>query len=458
MRKRLIVCFCTATLAALPITIAYPVDANSTTETLLQQAEDLTKAGRFDAAAEVYSQALEKRSGSDRLTIESADLLRKQANCFIRREQWPQATKCLERALFIYEFNDKPNVNRNRLAKRPYYYKQDYFAPATAAVLGEYADALSKNNQPEKATLARDLATKLQRKSEVPASKIEEWKKLLLEAVPEDDGWSDKADAKFQVALQYAQKLEPESAPVVTTLWGLSNWYASRSKYAEAARTCATALSLQEKLLGESNPALYDFLCNYAAVCRKAKDYSKAEELYKRALAIYAAQIPDSDLLGIHNSMLDMYKEQGSIDKATAIKEKLVKAIETTNPTSKSAADGSRQLLEMYLQTNRFDLAEQALSKAIELDKKNGRETKLSDLTGMADIKTKLQKYSEAETLYKAAIQKCQQERLRDFDVCLEKYAIMLRASDRTTEAEATEARARQFRIEGGRKLWHPSN
>lgn len=153
-----------------------------------------------------------------------------------------------------------------------------------------------------------------------------------------------------------------------------------------------------------------------------------------------------------------MYKEQGRIDKATAIKEKLVKAIETTNPTSKSVADGSRELFEMYLKTNRFDLAEQALSKAIELDKKNGRETKLSDLTGMADIKTKLQKYSEAETLYKAAIQKCQQERLRDFDVCLEKYATMLRTSDRATEAEATEARARQFRIEGGRKLFHPSN
>ncbi|MBY0546331.1 MAG: tetratricopeptide repeat protein [Candidatus Obscuribacterales bacterium] len=457
MRKKLIIWLCTATLTVLPIDCQCPVRAN-TAEPLLEQAEELAKAGKFDAAAEIYGQALEKCNGSARLNIESADILRKQATCFARREQWSQAAKCLERAVFIYEYNDKPNVNRNRQSKLPYYYKQDYFAPMTAAVLGEYAEALSKNNQPEKATSARDLATKLQHKSEVPAGKIEEWKKLILEAAPENDGWSDKADAKFQVALQYAQKLEPESAPVVTTLWGLSNWYASRSKYADAARTCATALSLQEKLLGESNPALYDFLCNYAAVCRKAKDYSKADELYQRALAIYAAQIPDSELTGIHNSMLDMYREQGLIDKATAIKEKLVKSIETANPTSKSVADGSRQLLEMYLKTNRFDLAEQALSKAMELDKKGGRETKLSDLTGMADIKTKLQKYAEAETLYKSAIQMCQQERLADFDVCLEKYAAMLRANDRATEAEATEARARQFRIEGGRKLWHPSN
>ncbi len=461
------------TVGILVLTVLFMVPAqaigvDAKTTALVKEADDCRQQGQIDRAIDLYGTAFSNCANLEQTKCEAADILRSKARCYLQQNNLQQAANALRHAVFIYELNERPNIDANRKAKLPHYYKEDFYAPQCAAVLTEYAAVLTKLNKNDEAATATGLAEKLNRKSGDPSETVAEWKKKLGEAIPETTAsysttaWSDKAEEKFKQLVELGKKFEPASARLVTTYWGFSNWYVTRAKFKEAEQPCSSALAVAEGALGISNPAICDLLCHYANICRRAKNYPKAEDLYKRALSIYSQQLPDTDsnVIAVLTAMQSILKDQGTAQSAKALelKERLSPdAIHTTASVGQTpkAADQNRDLLTLYMANGKYDQAESSLKKVMEFDQTNNEKIALTDLIALADVKCKLKKYAEAEQLYKAARDRCIQERLRQYDVVLEKYAELLRLCDRMEEADNMDAEARQFRLDGKKKLYH---
>jgi hypothetical protein len=448
------------------ISLAILVVTNSSTvaalepkiEALVKQADDCRQQGQFDQATALYGKAFAQCS--DRNTCAAADILRNQARCYIQQGNWKQACDALQHAVFIYELNLRPDVNANRKALLPAYYKVDFHAPECAAVLSEYSTALKRLNKNDEANKADELASRLKRKSEEAASDAEEWKKLLLEVVPDTHhtAWSATADEKFKKLVEFEKKFPRESARMMTTWRAFGNWYFARKKYKEAEQSYALALGIAEKTLGKGNPALGELICQQARVCTAGKEFKKSEELYKNVLAMYSPILPDSDsnMIEVILELQNLYKEQGEADglKALELKERL-STDATKNASTPKAADQNRSLLSLYLKNGKFEMAERSLKNIIAFEESTEGSASIQDVIALAEVECHLKKYPEAEELFKSAQSRCAKERLRLYDEVLDKYAEMLRECNRTTEAETLEAQARQFRLEGLKKLYH---
>lgn len=434
---------------------------DSKVATIVRQADDAKQQGQLDKALEFYGSAWSKCSPFEQTKCDAADILRSQARCYVQLKSLKQAETALRKAVFIYELNQRPDINTNIKAILPHYYEEDYYAPQCAAVLYELADVLTQSGKKDEANEIVVLANKLNRKSGDPADAVAAWKKKFQEAVPDTrtTAWSDKADEKFKQLLETGKTFEPGSARLATSWWGFSNWYVTRSKFKEAEQACANALGVAEQTFGPANPAIGDLLCHYANVCRKAKSYAKSDELYKRALTIYTKQLPDTDsnVAAILTSMQDLLRDQGlgQGQRAIEIQQRIAPDTSQSVAQTKKVADQNRDLLALYMTNGKYDQAEQSLKKAMEFEQTTNGRVSLKDMVTLADIKCKLKKFAEAEALYKAARDRCANERLRQYDEILEKYAEMLKQCDRVAEAEDLEAEARQFRIDGKKKLYH---
>lgn len=441
------------------ISEAGALDAKSLS--LVKQADDCKQQGQIDAAIDLYAKAFSTCSSFEQTKCDAADILRTEAECFAQKSNLNQACELLKRVAFIYELNERPNIDAMRKANLPYYYKEDYYSPTCATVLTRYADILSKLNKQSEASTVSALAQKLQRQSIDEPDVVADWKKKFFEAVPNTTttAWSDKADEKFKVLVELAKKFDPASARLTTTWWAFSNWYVSREKFKEAQAASANALSVAERTFGANSPALCDLLCYHANVCRRAKDFAKSEEFYKRALAIYSSQLPDtnSNVVGVLASLQDLYRDQGLAQgqKALEVRQRLSPDAAKSQIDTRRGAEQNRDMLSLYVANGKYEQAEATLSKVMEFDRAANGKNSLADILALAEVKTKVKKYSEAEQLYLSARQRCISERSNQYDVVLEKYAALLRECAREEEAEHLEAEARQFRLDGKKKLFH---
>ncbi|MGH7187049.1 MAG: tetratricopeptide repeat protein, partial [Pseudomonadota bacterium] len=120
------------------------------------------------------------------------------------------------------------------------------------------------------------------------------------------------AETAFNAAIAEAEKSGPTDPRLAESLFQLAIVFRDQGKLAEAIPLLQRALDIREKTQGPEHPDLGPILSNLAGLRIAADDYAAAEQLYRRAFAIYQ-KLPDigEALAQIVNSIAGIYYVQG---------------------------------------------------------------------------------------------------------------------------------------------------
>jgi len=222
----------------------------------------------------------------------------------------------------------------------------------------------------------------------------------------------------YPAALVEAQKLETAvrarfgvSHPVYgAALSTLAMAYSKQGKYADAEDLYKRALAIFEKARGTSQDLLAETLYNLANVYIHQGKYADAENLYKRALAIYE-KVPGTSqgvMANVLSSLGLVYDKQGKYadadglyKRALAIREKM---LGTDHP---DVANILNNLAAVYVAQGKYADAEGAYKRVLAIyEKARGKvHTDVGQtLYNIAVLYQKQGKYANAEGLYKRAL------------------------------------------------------
>ena len=234
------------------------------------------------------------------------------------------------------------------------------------------------------------VALGLLRKDE---GKLDEAENLVRQGIEIDKGTSttpahDKARsmvalgsvlevrAKYDQAaliLEEALKLEPQNreATVETaeSLSELANVYFYQGKYEQSEALNNQALQIDQRLLGEDNPAVAQELNNLGAIAMNRGDYRTSEAFYRRALKIveswYGTDHPETAAnLTALAQPLTFDKEN---DEAQSLLERALAIQRHVNgPVNSTVATTQNQLGILAFQRKKFDVARGYFSQAME--------------------------------------------------------------------------------------------
>ncbi|QNI71996.1 tetratricopeptide repeat family protein [Cyanobium sp. NS01] len=186
--------------------------------------------------------------------------------------------------------------------------------------------------------------------------------------------------------------------------------YVNQAEYSKAEPLYERALAIWEKRLGPEHPTTAIGLNNLAGLYEDQGYYSKAEPLYVRALSIKEKSLgpehPDT-ALGLNNLAL-LYSNQGEYSKAETLYERALaiweKSLGSEHP---DVATSLNNLAGLYNNQGEYSKARPLYERALAISEKIlGREhpdtaTKLNNL---ALLYSNQGEYSKAETLYERAL------------------------------------------------------
>ena len=131
----------------------------------------------------------------------------------------------------------------------------------------------------------------------------------------------------FEDALKEAKKFGDEYPRYATSLNNLALLYYTLGDYTKAEPLYARSLAIFEKALGPDHPDVATSLNNLAELYRTLGDYAKAEPLLKRSLAIWEKKLgPDHpEVATCLENLADLYRTTKRIEEAEKLEERAAK-------------------------------------------------------------------------------------------------------------------------------------
>ncbi len=184
----------------------------------------------------------------------------------------------------------------------------------------------------------------------------------------------------------------------------------AQGKYAEGAEMATQLLEAEEKAFGPTHPNVAVALINLAVFYMRLENYSDAEPLYKKALAILEkSQGPNhSDVAHALNHLAEFYVLQKKYSEAEPLYEKSLAIYEKARgPNHPDVAVVLLNLANLYSQREWYSEAEPLYKKSLAiLEKSQGpnHSDVAHALNGLAEFYVLQKKYSEAEPLCKRSL------------------------------------------------------
>ena len=242
----------------------------------------------------------------------------------------------------------------------------------------------------------------------------------------------------------------PESPDVASILNSLGGLYAGRGELDKAEPLLQRALAIREKVLGSGNPAVAETLNNLAIIKATRGSYAEAEPLFRRGLAIREAALPPDhpdiaanlEALAVLALRQKRYAEAEPLQRrAVAIQEK------TLGPDHPKLGYSLSNLAWICARLGRQEEAETLFRRSLAVREKalgpNHPEVAKS-LSDLASFYLESKRPAPAEQLFRRALDIQERELSPTHPVLLEtleRYAPLLRAQGKETEAAALEAR-----------------
>ncbi len=254
-----------------------------------------------------------------------------------------------------------------------------------------------------------------------------------LAAVYGSEGRLEESESLYKSALAIDEKdLGKDHLDVAMSLANMSTLYCNQGRFNEAEPLCKRALSIIERALGPDNTDVAMALSNLASTYLSQRKYQEAQPLYERALSIYeAAENPSHiELWRGLNNLANVYRLQGKTEQAAELRKRALAM------NQKAAASAP--------------IVRQALSMNEKIYGPNHKETAIS-LSDLASIYQQQGKNSEAEQLYKRAIEILKSPNQADHETLANvftDYAELLRKTYRQGAASVMDNMAMQLRGE----------
>ncbi|HKZ21636.1 MAG TPA: tetratricopeptide repeat protein, partial [candidate division Zixibacteria bacterium] len=217
-----------------------------------------------------------------------------------------------------------------------------------------------------------------------------------------------EAEVVFKRALSIREKvLGAEHLDVTRTLNGLASLYQYQGKYAEAEIFYQKILSIRERVLGPQDPRVARTLNNLAALYTDVGRYAEAENFYRRAIAIQEQSLGPMhlDLPTALNNLANLCQEVLKYTEAETLYKRALyireKGLGAEHP---GAAMIMNNLAELYLVQGKYSRAESLCTSALAIRQKIlGPDHPLyaASLHILANLFLYQQKYTEADSLYK---------------------------------------------------------
>jgi tetratricopeptide (TPR) repeat protein len=186
--------------------------------------------------------------------------------------------------------------------------------------------------------------------------------------------------------------------------------FEAQGKYADAEELFKRALAIYEKARGASQPIVANTLNNLAAVYDEQGKYADAEGLYKRTLAIREKTLGKNhpDLADTLGNLAIVYMEQGKYADAEGLFKRALAIFEKVlGQGHPRVATTLNNLAAVYRQVGKYADAEAQYKRALAIrEKALGKDHPdvASTLNNLAIVYREQAKYADTEALYKRAL------------------------------------------------------
>lgn len=328
--------------------------------------------------------------------------------------------------------------------------------PEAARLLDQAGSYLKERGRYKQASPLYELALKIREKAlEGAHHDVAESINNLAWLLKDTDRHAD-AELLYRRALEIDEKsFGPEHPAVARDLNNLALLLKDTNRREEAERLFRRALAIHEKSPG--HPDVATDLNNLAWLLKDTNRHAEAEPLFRRALSIDKSFGPGHPALARDlNNLAWLLKETGrSREAELRFREALSIDENSCGLEHPDVARDLNNLAWLLKDTDRREEAERLFRRALGIDEKScGPEhpAVARDLNSLALLLKDTNRYAEAAQLFARALGILENvlgpERRAEVATCLENYALCLRATDHSAEAEPFESRAQKLRAE----------
>jgi len=264
-----------------------------------------------------------------------------------------------------------------------------------------------------------------------------------------------EADVLYREALDIAERtLGPDHPEVAGKLNNLAVSLSNQGRAVEAIPLLERTIAIWDDDLGPEDPKLARALNNLAEIYREQGDFAEALPLHTRSLSIrervYGPDHAES-AVSLHN-LANLYRDQGRYaDAEPFYRRSRTIWEEQLGPGHPRLSTSYFAAAELYRRQGRDAEAEPLYLRSLAIDEPTlGANHYLvaETMIRLAHVYREQGKFADAESLYERAVtglegRPGQEARLAE---ALEGHARLLRATDRTDQADALDARVRELR------------
>lgn len=269
--------------------------------------------------------------------------------------------------------------------------------------------------------------------------------------------WQDKhlaAEALYVQAVHIREHtLTPHDPSLAFSYANIGAFYHEIGKYGLAEHYKRKALAIREQILEAEHPDIISSLDILATTLIEQEKYIEAEQLCLRAIKIGESKLSSHELISCYNTLGKLYYKQGDYVKAEPACERALHMREELYGLEHSiVAQSLTNLAQVYRIRGKYTEAEALLERALHIRLKAfGSEHfhVAHTLFALARLYSDQDMYEKAEPLFLESLRIREhfwQPNHPDIALSLEQYAQLLRKTNRTSEAEALEARAQAIR------------
>jgi tetratricopeptide (TPR) repeat protein len=184
-----------------------------------------------------------------------------------------------------------------------------------------------------------------------------------------DYGYSEQL---FRSAVQEAERTNPESVELAICLMGLAQLYGSQWQYDKCEHNFKRALSILQTVLPKDDPAVVRCLKEIALMYQVQSKYTEAEAYYRQVLEILAAEPePRHELSEVVAALVEIFKDQGRFNEAEVAQRRLIEITEKLmGPDHPELAQHMIDLAELYDDNAKYDKAADWLRLAVQITRK----------------------------------------------------------------------------------------
>ena len=220
---------------------------------------------------------------------------------------------------------------------------------------------------------------------------------------PQAEFWYKKAHTTAQ------ERLPAQHPDTTVILNGLALLYKSQGKYNEAETLYKEALTIERAIL-PNHLKLATTLNNLAQLYKSQGKYNEADPLYQEALIIGRASLsPNAPLLAAYlNNLAELYRSQGKYNESEPLfQEALTIDRASLPPNHPDLATDLNNLALLYRSQGKYNEAEPLYQESLTIIRATlppNHPNLASGLNNLADLYRSQGKYTEAEPLYQEAL------------------------------------------------------